>query len=365
MKKVVALIALFLVFPAPAQAATEVRLVATPTRLIDGTFRNDALYLDLLPEGKLGKLVFTPTLGGRTWVMDPELIDEIVDMSDGYRLINKKDPQGQDAAKNFLDRLRQLSAREPVIALPFGNPDISLANRLAPSELRFYYGYGKVLLENHLQRSVSVAPGLSRGKSFASNPQRAQYTRARQAVARLLTVVPDSELATIRAQLAVLLSPKLNKNDRKFFYFHAGQAIEKIQSKLRISSGKYQLTSERSKMPITLVNEFNAPVTVYVQLIPLGFRITVEDVESVTVAAKSRLQLSVPFNVLAPGPTTVNAQLANEDGDVVSPPAVLSVNSTIIDSKVAWFTTTAGILLLLAGVIQSLRRVRRGKHEGS
>lgn len=346
-----------------AHAATEVRLVSTPHRLFDGTFRNDDLYLDLLPEGRLGKLVFTPPRGRLTWVIDPELIDEISDMSDGYTIVNEVEPKGQDAAKKFLNQLLLVTTNQPVFALPYGNPDITLTKQLAPSELRLYSSYGKIMLEAQLRRSVIATLEKSTGKSFASNPQKAQYTKARQALSRLLTVVPESELLPLKARLGLLLSPKLNKNDRLYFYYHVGVEIKKVQSKLRISSGKYQLTSEKSKMPVTLVNEFNAPITVHVQLIPMSYRISVEDIENVTIEPKSRLQLSVPFTVLAPGPATIVAQLANHEGVVISTPAELSVNATIIDSRVTWFTTSAGILLLLAGIAQSLRRVRKARHE--
>lgn len=365
MKKLWALVLLLLSIPLPAQASSEIRLVTTPTRLLDGTFRNDSLFKDLLPDGKFGKFVYTPSPGAHTWIMDPEFIDEIADMSDGYRLMNKEETQGAEVAKDFLARLQNVSASDVVIALPFGNPDRALANQLAPSELRFYTEVGKATLENHLRRAVSVAPGFSKGKSFASNPQKSQYTKARRAIARIMTVVPESELQAIRAQTAVLLSPKLNKSDRMYFYYHAGLAIEKLESKLRISPGKYQLTSEKSKMPITLVNDHNAPVTVNLQLVPINFRITVEGAENVTIPPKSRLQLSIPFTVRAPGPTTITAQLTNSKGVVVSPSSELAVKSTIIDSRVAWFTTAAGVLLLFAGIVQSLKRVRRAKHEGS
>ena len=359
------LIASLFFITTPAVAATEVRLVSTPHRLFDGKFRNDDLYLDLLPEGRLGKVVFTPPRGARTWIIDPELIDEITDMSDGYSIINGVKPEGEVVAQNFLKQLSLITTNQPVISLPFGNPDPKLAGQLAPSELRFYSSYGKAILEAQLRRAVTAELGRSTGKSFATNPQKSQYTKARQALSRLLTVVPESELLPLRAQLGTLLSPKLNKYDRLYFYYHVGLAIEKVQSKLRIASGKYQLTSEKSKMPITLVNEFNAPVTVHVQLIPMSYRISVEDIENVTIEPRSRLQLSVPFTVQAPGPTTIVAQLANREGVLISKPAELTVNATIIDSRVAWFTTSAGVLLLLAGIAQSLRRVRKAKHENA
>jgi hypothetical protein len=39
----------------------------------------------------------------------------------------------------------------------------------------------------------------------------------------------------------------------------------------------------------------------------------------------------------------------------------LSLNLTVIDSRVAWFTTGAAVLLFLAAITQSVRRVRRAR----
>jgi hypothetical protein len=64
-------------------------------------------------------------------------------------------------------------------------------------------------------------------------------------------------------------------------------------------------------------------------------------------------------DVIAPGQTTVTAQIIDDEGNEIVPEATLTLNSTVIDSRVAWFTTGAAILLLLAGVAQSVRRVRR------
>ena len=64
-------------------------------------------------------------------------------------------------------------------------------------------------------------------------------------------------------------------------------------------------------------------------------------------------------SVIAPGETTVSVLITDSDGNGIVPEATLTLNSTVIDSRVTWFTTGAAILLLLAGVAQSFRRVRR------
>ena len=53
----------------------------------------------------------------------------------------------------------------------------------------------------------------------------------------------------------------------------------------------------------------------------------------------------------------------NQKGIQVGGSTIISINSTYISPAVAWFTTGAGILLLLAAIAQSVRRVRRNRHE--
>jgi len=76
--------------------------------------------------------------------------------------------------------------------------------------------------------------------------------------------------------------------------------------------------------------------------------------------ASREKQLEMQVDVIAPGQTTVAAVITGtEDDTEIVPEAVLTLNSTVIDSRVTWFTTGAAILLLLAAVAQSVRRVRR------
>jgi hypothetical protein len=84
-------------------------------------------------------------------------------------------------------------------------------------------------------------------------------------------------------------------------------------------------------------------------------------ITEVTIAPKSRQQLLVPVTVIAPGSTLVLAQFLNFDGDLVGEVSKLNLNATIIDSRVAWFTTGAAILLFIGAFAQSIRRIRRGR----
>jgi len=282
-------------------------------------------------------------------------------MTDDYTLATDATPAGKDIATAWLKQLRQITYGQQVVALAYGNPDVSLAKRLAPSELKNYYAYGKTQLEAALGRTVRSEPdgGWSVGKSGLSYPLRKAYGDNRKALTRLSKVVNDPQLITLRAQLSKLLSPKLDKDSRDFYSYSARAAVEEMVHKLRINSGKYQITTANVKLPVTVINEFDSDVTINISLLPINSRVIVDSFEAVTIPAQSKRQLEMVVDVIAPGQTTVTAQIIDDEGNEIVPEAILTLNSTVIDSRVTWFTTGAAILLLLAGVAQSVRRVRR------
>ena len=364
MKKLIVLLTMLLVvLPlSPAKAAGSiVRITSMAHQTFNGEFRNDDLAQELTPSGALGQLVFTPRSNNKTWVIDAALIDEVIAMTGDYTLATGATPAGKDIAAAWLKQLRQITYGQQVVALAYGNPDVSLARRLAPSELKNYYAYGKTQLEAALGRTVRSEPdgGWSVGTSGLSYPLRKAYGDNRKALTRLSKVVTDPELIILRAQLSKLLSPKLDKDSRDFYSYSARAAVDEMVRKLRINSGKYQITTANVKLPVTVINEFDSDVTVNISMLPINSRVIVDSFEAVTIPAQSKRQLEMVVDVIAPGQTAVTAQITDDEGNEIVPEAILTLNSTVIDSRVTWFTTGAAILLLLAGVAQSVRRVRR------
>ena len=364
MKKLIALLIMFLVvLPlSPAQAANSiVRITSMAHQTFTGEFRNDDLVQKLTPSGSLGELIYTPQVNNKTWVIDAALVDEVIAMSGGYLLANEAAPVGKEIATAWLQQLRNITAGQQVVALAYGNPDVSLAKRLAPSELRKYYAFGKSQLEAALGRPVRSEPngGWSTGTSGLDNTLRKAYSDNRKALTKLSRVVADPELVMLRAQLAKLLSPKLNKDSREFYSYSARSAVDAMVNKLRINSGRYQITTSNVKLPVTVINEFNSEVTIDISMVPINSRVIVDSFTGVTIPAQSKLQLEMPVDVIAPGQTSVLALITDSEGNEIVPEATLTLNSTVIDSRVTWFTTGAAILLLLAAVAQSVRRVRK------
>ena len=365
MKKIILffLIALF-IMPAPAQAESrEVQITDTMHRNFDGTFRNDELVKEIAAGGRLWSLIFSKDLTPRIWVIDAALIEDITAMTQPYELRDGKKLDASIEAVAYLSQLKKVTRNAQVVALPYGNPDPELARDLAPSELNYYYKTAQTRLATALGRPVRSEPlsPWSKGRTYFSENLRDQYSKNRKAVSALSTVVDPAELADIRAQLGRLLSPSLNQTDRAYFSFNATQEVFKYKERLKIYAGKYQLTSAQSKLPITLANGFKSVVKVNVNLYAGSSRISVEGVKDIVLEPKSKTQISVPLEVYAPGQTFITAEFVNAQGRVIGDPVELSLNLTVIDSRVAWFTTGAAVLLFLAAITQSVRRVRRSR----
>lgn len=353
---------LLMMMPQATAANQVIRITAPLYQTFSGEFRNDGLAQLLTPSGELGLKVFQPVAKNRTWVIDAALIDQVIVMSNDYTLATEAEPAGKEIATSWLTQLKRVTDGNDVVALAYGNPDVSLAKRLAPSELKKYFVYGQERLQLALGRIVKSEPSVqwSVGKSGLNNPLRKSYSENRKALTRLSRVVDTPELIQLRARLAQLLSPTLDMDSREYFSYSATAAVTEMVRKLRINSGKYQITTSSVKLPVTVINEFGVDVTVDIAMLPINSRVIVGSFDNVTIPANSKRQLEMQVDVIAPGETTVSAQITGVDDDnEVVPEALLTLNSTVIDSKVTLFTTGAAVLLLLAAVAQSVRRIRR------
>ena len=354
---------LLLAIATPAQAATPVvRIVDVPHTNLDGSFRDNDLVLELTPGGSLGKALFGNTLT-TTWVIDPALLDEVIDMADGYTFNGKPDPLGKSVAQIWLNQLRIATIGNPVVALPYGNPDTALARKLNPLELKYYTTLGQQKLEDFFGKPVISQNGWGQGKSHLDSQLQGLYKSESRLLASFTKVIQVDEITTSRMRLSRLLSPLLTEKDRNYFSYQARDGVGAIGEKLKVVSGRYQLTSEKVKVPLTVINDFDTATVVTLSLIPLNSRVQVENVNNITIPPHSHIQIAVPFKVIASGSTVVLAQFMTPDGSRVGEVSRLNLSLTVIDSRVAWFTSGAAILLFLGAVAQSVRRIRRGRNE--
>lgn len=357
-----AILATVISLPAVEAATPVVRVVDVPHRNFDGTFRDNELVQTLTPDGRLGKALFQSNRSA-TWVIDAYLIDEISDMADGYTFEGKEDPLGQSIAEIWLQQLRIATVGNPIVALPYGNPDAALARKLAPSEIKFYSALGASKLEAFFGRPVISQNGWGSGKSRLESQYQEFYRDERRLLLGLSKIIEVPEITDLRQRLGIVLNPLLSVDERAYFSYSARDAVRKVSSKLKVVSGRYQLTSATTKVPLTLVNKFDTATIVSLSLIPMNSRVQVENISNITLPPKSQIQLSVPFRVIASGSTLVLAQFMTPQGVQVGEVSKLNLTMTVIDSRIAWFTTGAGVLLFIGAVAQSIRRIRRGRDE--
>lgn len=141
----------WLPFTTPADSAKPTRiawvwpLVDRPERNTDGSFPDDRLASQLTDRGRLGGLLRaaaaarTPNArvsrAGHsarpvhvTYAVDPALLEALAAMADGYTVrrgnARPTPGKGSAAAAAYLGRLRQLTATDPVLALPYADPDV-------------------------------------------------------------------------------------------------------------------------------------------------------------------------------------------------------------------------------------------------
>lgn len=350
-------------FSNPATAVVRtIELIEKPHQLIDGRFIDDELATSLAPEGRLGSLIFTPIPAQTRWVIDGAFLDEVADMTDGYVLADETDGQGVGVAQAFLTQLKIATSGSEVTPIAYGNPDLNIAEQLAPSELSFYFSFGAERVSFHLGQMIAVDKSYPmKDRAKISGPLRKNYTVNRQAISKLSTVVSAPELRLFRARLAILLSPSINGELSEKFAESAITGVTQQREKLRINPGKYALTSQTVEVPLTLVNGFSSAVTVNVIFRSSNIRVLVNDMRQITLAPESRTQFAVPFTVVASGSTNISAALTNSKGQWLGPSSKLALTMTLIDSRVAWFTTGAAVLLFIGAATQTYRRIRKGR----
>ncbi len=351
---VVTAMLLLLSLQMPAEAANKnIYLTSVANRNYQGELINKDFEMALSPEGELGKLVFTPVPRPRTWIMDAALLEDIKYLAEN----------NSQVAESWLQRLKSVIGNDNIYATAYGNPDVTYLNALAPSELNFYYLVGQQHLQAVLLKNVrsEKGTGLANKRATISNEIREFFNTARQEFTLLSTVVNPKEVESDRARLGQLFNPLLSEKQRNSLLknFELGQP--RVIAKLRIVSGRYQITNASEKLPITLVNDFNTPVKVDLLFTPLNSRVVFPEYRQITLNPNSKVQVSVPVKSIAAGDSTVIARFENGKGKSIGATGMLEVSSTIISTTITRFTTAAGVVLILAAIAQSVRRVRKNR----
>jgi hypothetical protein len=89
--------------------------------------------------------------------------------------------------------------------------------------------------------------------------------------------------------------------------------------------------------------------------------VVVASTQQIRLEAKSKQQVLLPIEVLASGESSLLAQLTNLENKPVGYPVNINLKLSVISPVATWITSGAAVLLFVAAIIQSIRRVRRRK----
>jgi len=349
-------------FISPAANSASVVVITEPThRLSDGVFFDDQLSFELTPAGQLGRLVYLPSPGVRSWQVDPATISEIVAMSTGYGVIDGGVASGQIIAQQWLAQFSKVSSSGKVSFITYGNPTSYWANEISKDQLTYINALSEINLETALGKAVVGTALISSVQQSLSKPAINLFKYAQRQINLLATVAGQKELDPEQLRLMQLLNPNIDDKTLNMLIKDFDQSITKMRSKLKIKSKKFTVTSENEELPITIVNDFNSVVKLKLSTRALNSKVEVAPVEEITVVAKSKQQLLLPLKVLAPGESRLLTQLTNLENKPVGYPVYINLKLSVISPVATWITSGAAILLFIAALVQSVRRVRRRK----
>jgi hypothetical protein len=309
----------------------------------------------------LGQLVYLPNQGVRSWQVDPATISEIIAMSAGYGVIDGGVASGQIIAQQWLTQFIKVSKYTKVSYITYGNPSAYWVNEISKDQLTYVNALSEINLEAFLGKAIVGAAPMSGVQQSLSKPSVNIFKYAQRQINLLATAVGQKELDVNQLRLMQLLNPNLNDKKLNMLVKDFDQSITKMRSKLKIKSTKFTVTSENEELPITIVNDFDSAVKLKLTTRALNSKVEVAPVEEITVAAKSKQQLLLPLKVLAPGESRLLTQLTNLENKPVGYPVYINLKLSVISPVATWITSGAAILLFIAALVQSVRRVRRRK----
>jgi len=347
-------------FVIPNSNAAQTIKISEPThRLSDGVFFNDVLAQKLTPTGSLGQVVYLNTFGVNNWLVDPATIDEIIAMSNGYGIADGSAPNGQELAKSWLSQFIKVTKNKKVTPITYGNPSSFWANEIMPDQVEYLNGISKTRLETLLNRSVQEVDSVEAAKQKFNKASLSVLKYGQRQIDLLSTVLEKKQLEANQLRLSQLLNPNLEEQLLLDLLKDYDKSISVMRNKLNIKNTKFTVTSSKEELPITVVNDFDQVVKLKLSSRAMNGKVSVAQIEEIELAAKSKNQVLLPIEVFAAGDSRLLVQLTNLDNKPVGYPVYINLKLSVISPVATWITTAAAVLLIIAALVQSVRRVRR------
>ena len=365
-KYVLSIIAIFFFFTntstQSAHAAPSTLVVISDTfhREVNGKFTDDSLGESIISGGELYEKVANAPKKG-SWLIDPQVIEEIVDMSDGYTVLPDQQGTYAEVAKSFIELLRARIGVNTVFALPYGSPDIYSRKKISDAELAQIQSVSSLRLSRALDIPVSAGlpDRLPISEGTPSKRAKTAFLVLHKTLSRIGDITSDPEVAEIALRSNALLNAQLSRKQVQYLSILLNGTVDRLEKKVKVLPGNYTLTSTNEKIPVTIVNEFAAPTEVVLILHAENARIVIDTAKRVRIDENSRKQVLITAKSVANGKVRVEARLETVKGARYGESSYLEFTISMFGSAISWVMAGAAILLFTASGLQIFRRARR------
>ncbi len=337
-------------------------------RNLVGEFYDRTLEEKLGSDGRLGQLLISAQarpLSNRILFIDPMLIEEVQDLTDGFTLVGGESVEASEIATVWLNRLQRIINGDEIAATIYGNPEPSFLSRSAPTELRIQKHLSTQRLSELLSREVSEIDAATQGIGTLPTFITEKFTAHRKEIRNLNRYAKNPVTRSLRLTNASLLNPLIPKERSFALTKELSKELERYANSVRITKGRFTLTSKRERLPLTLINDLTNDLTVRFVISSSNSRIVVEQIDPITIAAGSKIPFTVPIEVLSSGESEVIIKLKTARGISLGDEVRLPISLAVISPITTWITTGSGLILLFAAIIQSIRRVKRSREKKS
>ena len=344
----------------PNTNAAQVVKISEPThRLSDGVFFNDLLAQKLAPSGSLGQAVYLNTQSVNNWLVDPATIDEIIAMSNGYGISDGTAPTGQEIAKSWLTQFTKVTRNKKITPITYGNPSSFWVNEIMPDQIVYLDDISKFKLESFLSRPVEKTGGAEAEKQKINKTSLSVLKYGQRQINLLSTLLEKKQLEDNQLRLLKLLNPNLDEKLFLDLLKDYDKSVSIMRAKLNVKNTKFTVTSSKEELPITVVNDYDQVVKLKLSSRAMNSKVSVAQIEEIELEAKSKKQVLLPIEVFAAGDSRLLVQLTNLENKPVGYPVYIDLKLSVISPVATWITTAAAVLLFIAALVQSVRRVRR------
>ena len=347
--------------PPPAHAASPLVVISDIFhREVNGKFTDDSLGESVSINGALyNRVINAPKTA--TWVIDPQLIEELNDMSDGYTVLPDNEGSYRSAADTFLELLKARIGEEQLFALPYGSPNLALRKKISDIELSKLQSISALRLARALDLPVSAGlpEGYPTDEKSPSNRAKNAFSIIHKTLNKIGTITSDPEVGEVALRSNALLNPNLKQKKVQYLAILLNGTVDRLEKKVKVLPGKYTLTSTNEEIPVTIENQFSAPAEVVLILHAENARIAIDTAKKVRIEPNSRKQVLITAKAIANGKVRVEARLETTRGARYGETNFLQFTISMIGSAITAVMVGAGILLIAASGFQIYRRARR------